>query len=633
MKLSDPLSDHSPLNSATEPTTTRRHWSFLLRVIAVVLAVVLGYKLLRAGLFGLSAYQQATELRALRADGDLDSADLVRAEALVHDIYRSVASLDREMRLFAPVLRAAHGLPRIGPTLAATPALLTASRELVALAGDALRLTLPEAQARPDAPIPEVMLAALATNPDQFAELSRRALAAQNALSGIQADQLIGPLVEPMTQGQAAVGLLADGLNLAPVLPKLLGMYGAQTYLLLVQNNQELRATGGFISAVGKVTFNQGRMEGIEIVDSYAIMRHDVDHPRAPEAQERYMGIPLVFLRDANWSPDFPTTALLARSLYAQDAGISVDGVATIDLRAVQLLVDALGPLTIEGVNEPVTGDNLIEQLQSFWDRPLESDETLQTDYQEWWKQRKDFMPILAQAALGRLHSGSFNPLALADGIRAAMAERAVQVWMVDEDAAELFATLGWDGRLRPAPDADFIALVDTNMGYNKVDAVLERAMDVTVSWPDGPAASALSTVRVTYRHPLEVPGHVCSNQGDYGTGYADMIRRCYFDYVRLYVPQGSELVSLEGVEPDSVGSQAGERGTQLFTGYFSFSPGSEHTVTFTYRLPPHLTPENYRLVVQRQSGTGPLPLSIEVDGERFDTTLVEGRLEWSPER
>jgi hypothetical protein len=170
-------------------------------------------------------------------------------------------------------------------------------------------------------------------------------------------------------------------------------------------------------------------------------------------------------------------------------------------------------------------------------------------------------------------------------------------------------------------------------MGYNKVNAVLKRTMQVAVTWPDGPTAPALSTVRVTYRHPLIVPGHVCDSSPRYGTTYTDMVERCYFNYVRLYTPLGSELAGIEGVDADSISSQPGERGTQVFAGYFVQEPGSEHTVTFTYRLPPEITPERYRLVVQRQSGSGPLPLTVEADGDRYAATLVEARLEWAPKR
>jgi hypothetical protein len=438
------------------------------------------------------------------------------------------------------------------------------------------------------------------------------------------------PAPGPASKGNPAIQMLATGVQLAPLLPTLLGFERPQTYLLLVQNNHELRATGGFITAVGKVTVDKGRVTSLEFVDSYDIARDDVDHPLAPEAVKRFMDIEILFLRDSNWSPDFPTTAQFARSLYAQDAGVRVDGVVSVDMRAVELLVGALAPLQVPGAEVPLTGDNVMEQLVKFWDQPPGTDINPEIGH-EWWLQRKDFMPLIAQSAMGRVQSGSFNPLALLNAVNAALNERAVQVWLADPAAAELLAQQGWDGRLRPIAGADYLALVDTNMGYNKVNAVLEHEVDYTVEWPSDPKAGAKATVAITYTHPLNVVDEGCSPTTGYGmlVTYTEMTERCYFGYVRLYVPHGSELISLEGVQEDSVSSQLGERGTQVFAGYFSMKPGEQHTVTFTYRLPAHITPQNYQLVVQRQSGAAPLPLHLDIDDTIFSTTLVDGRMVW----
>lgn len=445
------------------------------------------------------------------------------------------------------------------------------------------------------------------------------------------------PEASPAQKPNAAMQLYAAGVQMAPLLPQLLGFAEAQTYLLLLQNNHELRATGGFITAVGRITIDKGRVTELVFDDSYDIVRHDVDHPLAPEPVKQFMNIEILFLRDINWSPDFPTTARLASSLYAQDVGVQVDGVLTLDLRAVELLVGALGPLEIPGSDVALTGDNVMEEIMHFWDRPPTSEvaEEVETDSllerKDWLYQRKDFIPLIAEAAIDRLQNADFNPMNLINGITAALNERAVQVWLADPAAAKLMAQHGWDGGLRPEADADFVALVDTNMGYNKVDAVLERALSHTVTWPNGPTAPAQATVTVTYRHPLNVVDESCSPWTDYGTleSYTGMIGRCYFGYVRLYVPGGSELIAIEGVNADSVNSQPGERGTQVFAGYFSLKPGEEHTVTFTYTLPPRITVDNYRLIVQRQAGVGPLPLEIAVDDTVFTLTLIDGDLMW----
>jgi hypothetical protein len=446
------------------------------------------------------------------------------------------------------------------------------------------------------------------------------------------------PDPHPSRENSAALTLFTAGVQLAPLLPGLLGFDKPHTYLLLVQNNHELRATGGFITAVGRITFDRGRITELKIEDSYAIARDDVDHPLAPEPVKRFMGIEILFLRDANWSPDFPTTAQFARSLYTQDAGVQVDGVVSIDLRAVELLVGALAPLEIPGAEVPLTGDNVMQQLVSFWDQPLgsetpEAEADLLLDREDWVLQRKDFIPLVAQSAMARIQSGNFNALALIDAIDAALRERAVQVWLADPQAADPIAKQGWDGRLHPESGADYVALVDTNMGYNKANAVLENELAYRVDWPDGPAVPAQATLAVTYRHPLKVVDERCLPQPDFGTiaSYSGQIERCYFGYVRLYVPGGSELVTLEGVDAESISSRPGERGTQVFAGYFSLKPGEEHTVTFTYQLPPTITPENYRLVVQRQAGTSPLPLHLAVEDVVFRTTLVDGRMVWEP--
>jgi hypothetical protein len=108
------------------------------------------------------------------------------------------------------------------------------------------------------------------------------------------------------------------------------------------------------------------------------------------------------------------------------------------------------------------------------------------------------------------------------------------------------------------------------------------------------------------------------------------MIARCYFNYVRVFAPAGSKLLQAEGVDGESIISRRGERGTHEFAGFFVLPPGGVQRVTFTYRLPAAITPENYRLLLQRQSGTLPLPLSLDIEGVTQSTTLAEGWLDWT---
>lgn len=444
-----------------------------------------------------------------------------------------------------------------------------------------------------------------------------------------QQRQLAQP--RPAVQSNPLLPILQGIIQrMEPTVRDLLGMNGARTYLVLLQNNQELRPTGGFISAVGQVTIENGELRELTFVDSYDFFQGNLEYGPAPKPMQQYMNVQLFLLRDANWSPDLPTTAKLVQGLYTQQTGIPVAGVMALDLHAAELLVDAIGPLQLPGVAEPVTGRNLLPQIVQLWERPAGTE--LQVDQgasEAWWLQRKSFVAALAQAAQQRLQSGDVSYLNVLAGIRQGLRDRSIQVWVAEPLLAAYLRMLGWDGGLYPAPDADFVALVDTNMGFNKVDAVLQRSLSYTVTWPDGPTQPALATATITYTHPITIPNYTCTNKPEYGESYNFLIERCYYDYVRLYTPAGSQLESVEGVEPDSVVTQRGENRTQYFAGYFVLPVGQQHTVTFRYRLPATLTPTTYQLLLRRQAGTQPLPVTLAVNGQTLSTTLADAKLRW----
>ncbi len=604
---------------------------FLVRIIVLVLLVVLGYRVVRTGLFAMSAYNEASQLKKI-VSNDVNASDLSAMQPHVESIARSVRAMDREVRLFKPLFQATAILPRIGPTIAALPTLLSAGSDYAVIGNESLQL-MTELQAEyPDYNLTQLALAAVERYPDTFVAMGAYAQDAAGKLQKLNADAMLPKAIEPVHQLQAISGLTEAGLEISPDLAEALGYYGPRTYLLLVQNNHELRATGGFISAVGVVTLDKGKPGAIDLTDSYNVRRDDVDHPWAPDPMRDYMGVDLIFIRDANWSPDFPTTGQLAQTLYEQDAGVRVDGVVSVDLRAVELLVDALAPLKVEGSDVPITGDNLIEQIKKFWDTPIETGDTIDSaGMQEWWKQRKDFMPALAAAAIDRIQDGNYSPLKVAAAGKQALDERAIQVWLSDDGMQTVLAENGWDGGMQPRPDADLLGLVDTNMGYNKVDSVLDRSLSYAVSWPNGEEKPAIAEATIDYRHPIEAPGHECDQRPRYGDNYDAMTVRCYFDYVRLYAPAGSELMATSGLELDSVGAGFGENGATVFSGYFEMQPGTEHQVTFQYRLPDWITPDNYELMIRRQSGSGPLPVTAQVGREKLSTVVETGQFVWNP--
>ncbi len=460
--------------------------------------------------------------------------------------------------------------------------------------------------------------------------LSRPASAVHAQVTSPPVNPLPPDLTLQLGEIQPLLPSLYLGLRLFPSLPTLLGVHGPQQYLLVIQNSDELRATGGFISALAVITLDKSRLGELNFVDSYALFRPDLHYPPPPEPLAQYMGIPYLLFRDANWSPDLPITARLLQSIYLQETGVAVDGIITIDLHAVELVIDALEPLTMPNVAEALTGENVLTQIKALWTQPESGRAIDEVGLNSWWVERKRFIPVLAAAIMQKLRSNTVDYVRVGSAIEQGLRERSIQIWLEDQQAAAQLALLGWDGALRVQPAADYLSVVNTNMGYNKANAAIEQHLHYTVTWPTA-GSPGVAEVAIDYTHTSTVADPGCELTPRYGSTYEDLVDRCFFNYVRLYAPKGSELLATTGLQADSVQTRRGEANTQVFAGYFILSPGEQTQVRFQYRLPATLTPTTYQLMVQRQAGAPALPLTLNINGRQSNLQLNDSSLFWQP--
>jgi hypothetical protein len=411
------------------------------------------------------------------------------------------------------------------------------------------------------------------------------------------------------------------GLKAATVAPEILGADGPRTYLILALNEDELRAGGGFISGVGEVRVEAGQIVTMTFQDSYAVDDFSQPYPASPEPMRRYMGIDIWVFRDSNWSPDFPTAARQAIALYRPGYSISIDGVIAMDQEAVRRLVDTIGPLEIEGTEELVTGETVIAYMRQSW--APEEGEKLDL---EWWKQRKAFMGALAQAIWAQVKSGDIDWATLAQTSLHLLEEKHVLIYLEHPEAAALLAEQGWDGALRPTA-GDYLMVVDTNMGYNKANARVHEEIVYEVDLRPSPPQATLTLI---YTH-TSTASYPCIPETRYDPTYEQMMDRCYWDYVRIYVPLGSQLLEATRVpvpgealfsgeaEPGQVSAQTAEEGPwTTFAVLGLLSPSETQTRSFTWTLPADVvqwdvSEGTYLVRVQKQPGTWSYPLTVRV--------------------
>lgn len=591
----------------------RRPWGVLLLVgLAFYLVVGVGQ--------GLRLVRHIHELRALPPAAVLRDPRVARRAA---SELRGAAVAVRGLRaVFGPqlwVLGQLDRVPLAGPTLAAVPPLADIGAALLDAGAEATPL-IEAFAAQPGEQSASVRLAAVVTAPEAQRALARADAAlvrAQVARARIGADRPppFKHLLERLDRLLPVARAITDA---APVLPWLLGNDQPRHYLLLAQNSDELRATGGFITSIGLVTIRSGRILTLDFKDSIEVDNWTVPHPDPPAPFTRYMGIDLWVTRDANWSPDFPTAARQVASLYENDTGLRVDGVIAVDLQTLALLVEGVGPLRFPGSDRVVTGESVLPTIEELWAppggvAPPRDIRQWSRAQAEWWRRRKDFIPGLTRALIDRLqtHPEQVDAGQLLTAVATVLGEKHVQLYFQSPQAQAWAAAHHWAGALDPVRPGDYLLVVESNMGYNKANRAVRRVTNYEV---DLERSVPSATLTLTYTHMLAGPPS-CDQLIQYAPTYEAMAARCYRSYVRVYAPVGSILRGAEGIRDVE---QWGEAGRTVFGGFLTVAPATSRVVTFRYDLPESvLVNGQYMLFAQKQAGTGDLPLYVEVRGRR----------------
>lgn len=435
----------------------------------------------------------------------------------------------------------------------------------------------------------------------------------------------IPPSLEAQLQPIASLLPLArDGLDLALLVPDLLGAHGRQEYLLLDQNPDELRPTGGYIGSAGPLTFESGQLVEFAVEPSDFVSG---DYPRPPDPFRRYMGIHLWVFRDANWSPDFPTAAQTMLHLYQVEQGRKLSNAVAITPSAVRYLLQAIGPVVVETdeiSTTTVTAENVGQFMREEYNLGLGEERA----------HKKAFIEPLGRAIFARLEREPFR-LDLPTFIRSiiqALDEKHILLYVKNSDAAALVARRGWDGAVRPGTN-DFLMVVEANMGYNKNNSVIQQDVTYQVDLTTPQTPDATLVVRHTHQLTMEGECHHWSGKWHRFSTYEDAFIDCYWAYLRVLISGGSTLLFSEapaipgtwltnGSGPGEDGtvtlSENGEGGTSVLGTFLVVPFGAEHTMMARYHLPPDVLTFNgetwhYHLKVQRQPGQLPASLGVQV--------------------
>jgi len=422
-------------------------------------------------------------------------------------------------------------------------------------------------------------------------------------LNSISSLTWFGPLstrLEELKDKIKAIRLtIKDTSPLTRLLPSLLGYPKAANYLLILQNSDELRPTGGFIGTYGIVQTKNGDFERFETHDIYHLDMPVKDKVSVtpPEPLKKYLGVDKWYLRDANWSPDWPTAAEKILWFYdKENSALSVpssvvefDGVIAITPELITELMVFTGPVTIG--EETYTVENFVDLLQYKVEKDY-----VNLGIPSW--QRKEVIGEISKIMKQRLLDLSLNQWPqLINLIADNVARKNILLYSRNNDLQTIIRNEGWSGEIRQ-DWGDYVMVVDANMAALKTDAVMDRQIDYQLIEDDN-ALKAKLVVR--YSHG----------------GKFDWKTTRYRTYTRVYVPAGSRLITASGFTQDKV--EIGEEfGKTYFGAFLSVEPGQIGQLVFEYELANTILANmksynNYRLTIQKQPGKQVNKLNVDL--------------------
>ena len=408
--------------------------------------------------------------------------------------------------------------------------------------------------------------------------------------------------------------LVTGGKPILEKAPYLLGIDGERTYLMLFQNDKELRPTGGFLTAYSIIKVKNGKFEPVTSNDIYNLDNKLKSKIPAPDPIKKYLPlVPYWNMRDMNLSPDFKSSMDTFTQYYKETKSPEFDGIIAVDTKLAVDLLEVIGPIGVPGFgNFSAENDSrcncpvVIYELESYADvagpiiwaddlggkiilKPANSDN------------RKAILGPLMNSLLSNAMGQPKEKIpALFEAGFSALMEKHVLFYFDEGEAQSAMEAFNLAGRVKEF-EGDYLHINDTNFAGAKSNLYIEEEVNLKVEpQKDG----TLNTLTIKYKNPQKHDG---------------WLNGPYRDFLRVYVPKGSTLVDSSGSEVDVTTYE--DLGKTVFEGFFMLRPLGVVELKFQYKTPVKQNGQ-YKILIQKQPGTDGHLYNVNVKGQKEEFLL-----------
>ncbi len=430
----------------------------------------------------------------------------------------------------------------------------------------------------------------------------------------IAGKQVRSRIVQIQDAFKASTQVLSEAQPLIKLLPQLLGQDAEKTYMLLFQNDAEIRPTGGFMTAYAYLKVFKGQITPLDSFDIYDLDNRFTKKLTAPPALQKYLDETVWHLRNQNLNPDFKVSMDTFSSSYYQIPGVrKVDGIIAMDTKFPVMLLKILGPVGVGGWGN-FTAENdprcdcpqVIYALEEIADRPVNTTRTA----------RKAVLgPLMHSIMANAMGSPKSLWPQLLNSTLDAIKQKHMLFYFFDEPSQTAAEAFNAAGRIK-AFDGDYLHVNDSNFGGAKSNMFTAQEVEQEYELNGD---KITKTVTLTYNNPF--PGSNCNLEA----GQLCLNGKLR-QWVRLYVPKGSQLIEVVGSE--TAGASAEDLDKTVLEGFFTLRPESSSKLVFKYELPGNY-PAPVKLLIQKQPGKPSQKYTINFSGNvqtldlDQDTTLT----------
>jgi hypothetical protein len=353
-------------------------------------------------------------------------------------------------------------------------------------------------------------------------ELSRHLVSIKKGLEEINNGTLLSAMIQQQEDPLFVLNSLKDDLNYLEKynldwvetkkyqVENWLSFFGKEkekNYLVLFQNPDIPRPSGGFIGAYTILSFNQGKINfsGNNIFVLEEVFLKKIIPPIPfQEIGDRW------FFRDVNWFFDFPLTGQKILSFYEQtEKKPDLDGVIFINPSVIELMLETIGPIEIRDYNLVINEVNFL----SFYKKQIQ-----EAAKPAPLREEKELLSLFFQEFQRELKKSSIEKLALIPRIlKERFEEKEAQIYITDDNLEYFFNSFGWTGKIKESRN-DYLSVNFSFINEGFIEDLREKEVELKTEFASGG----------------ETINYLTVSAPNFSSG-----QRLLENYIKIYLPKG----------------------------------------------------------------------------------------------